>query len=83
MKKIFQPIDVESVNNNSFRRLFWPHGTHHSLHRILNSPIDAKPKSSYKAENPLMVQRLMKYCEVRLLNFCSLYEVYSVKEDYW
>ena len=79
MKKILQPIDLESVDNNSFRRLFWPHGTHHSLQRILNGPIDVKPKSSYKAENPLMMQRLMKYCEVRLLNFCSLYEVYSEK----
>ena len=64
MKKILQPIELESVNNNSFRRLFWPHGTHHSLQRILNSPVEAKPKSSYKAENPLMMQRLMTYCEV-------------------
>ena len=66
MQKILHPIVLDRVNQNSFQRIFWPHGTHHSLKRILNSTVEAKTRSSKKAENPLLTQRLMKYCEVSL-----------------
>ena len=65
MQKIIHPIELEKVDRNSFRRLFWPLGTHTSLLRILNNPIDARSKSNFKSEHPLLGERLMKYCEVR------------------
>ena len=66
IKKILHPIQFESINHNSFRRVFFPHGLHHSVQRVLNGTLETKSRSSAKRENPLMIERLMKYCEVIL-----------------
>ena len=66
IKKVLHPIQFESVNHNSFRRIFFPHGLHHSVQRVLNGTLETKSRSSAKTENPLMIQRLMQYCEVSI-----------------